>query len=69
MEHHMTETGVIVEALPDFKFKVKLEKGEETLAYLSGKMRQHHIRVLPGDKVTVEISPYDATRGRIIRRM
>lgn len=65
----MTETGVIVEALPDFKFKVKLEKGEETLAYLSGKMRQHHIRVLPGDKVTVEISPYDATRGRIIRRM
>ncbi len=65
----MTETGVIVEALPDFKFKVKLEKGEETLAYLSGKMRQHHIRVLPGDRVTVEISPYDATRGRIIRRM
>ena len=61
--------GVVEEALPATTFKVKLNSGEEVLAHLSGKMRMHHIRILPGDKVVVELSPYDNSRGRIIRRL
>jgi translation initiation factor IF-1 len=60
--------GIIIEALPDTTFKVKTEDGDEILAYLSGKMRLHFIKVVPGDKVIVELSPYDQKRGRIILR-
>jgi translation initiation factor IF-1 len=60
--------GEVVEALPDARFKVQLESGQEILAYVSGKMRKFFIRILPGDKVTVELSPYDMTRGRITYR-
>ena len=58
----------VVEALPDARFMVKLENGHQLLAYISGKMRRFYIRILPGDKVTVEISPYDLTKGRITYR-
>lgn len=58
----------VVEALPDARFKVRLENDQEILAYVSGKMRKFWIRILPGDKVTVEISPYDMTKGRIVYR-
>jgi len=60
--------GVVKEALPNTTFKVELENGHEILAHSSGKMRMHYIRILPGDKVKVELSPYDLTRGRIIYR-
>jgi translation initiation factor IF-1 len=60
--------GKIVEALPNTTFRVQLENGYEVLAYLSGKMRKYYIRVLLGDRVRVELSPYDLTRGRIIYR-
>jgi translation initiation factor IF-1 len=60
--------GVVKEALPNAYFKVELEKGQQILTYLSGKMRQNYIKVLPGDKVVVEISPYDLSKGRIIYR-
>ena len=60
--------GVVVEALPNAMFKIKLENGHEILGHISGKMRMHYIKILPGDKVTVEISPYDLSRGRIIYR-
>lgn len=60
--------GKIVEALPNTSFKVELENGHTVLAYLSGKMRKFYIRVLLGDKVRVELSPYDLDRGRIIYR-
>ena len=59
------QDGVIIEALSNAMFKVKLENGHEILATISGKMRMHYIRILPGDKVTVELTPYDLTRGRI----
>ena len=62
------QDGTIVEALSNAMFKVKLENGHEILATISGKMRMHYIRILPGDKVGVEMSPYDLTRGRIIFR-
>jgi translation initiation factor IF-1 len=62
------QDGVIVEALSNAMFRVKLENGHEILATISGKMRMHYIRILPGDKVGVEMSPYDLTRGRIIFR-
>ena len=58
----------VIEALPDARFKVRLENGHEILAYISGKMRRFYIRILPGDKVIVEISPYDMTKGRITYR-
>ena len=61
--------GVIVEALSNAMFKVKLENGHEILATISGKMRMHYIRILPGDRVGVEMSPYDLTKGRIVQRM
>ncbi len=60
--------GTIEEALPNAMFRVRLENGHLVLAHISGKMRRHFIRILPGDKVTVEISPYDLTKGRIIYR-
>lgn len=60
--------AVVVEALPNSQFKVKLENGAVILAHVSGKIRMHYIRILPGDRVTVDISPYDLTRGRITFR-
>lgn len=60
--------GVVTETLPSATFRVKLENGHEILAHLSGKMQMYSIKVLPGDKVTVELTPYDLTKGRIIRR-
>jgi translation initiation factor IF-1 len=60
--------GKVVEPLPNAMFKVELENGHMILAHISGKMRMHYIRILPGDKVTVELTPYDLTRGRIVYR-
>ncbi|MDI3340603.1 MAG: translation initiation factor IF-1 [Sphaerobacter sp.] len=60
--------GRVVEALPNAMFRVELESGHTVLAHLAGKMRKHFIRVLPGDRVVVELSPYDLTRGRITYR-
>jgi translation initiation factor IF-1 len=60
--------GVVLEPLPNAMFKVELENGHKVLAHISGKMRMHYIRILPGDKVTVELSPYDLTKGRITYR-
>ena len=60
--------GTVIEALPDTKFKIQLEDGRELLSYLAGKMRLNYIKVMIGDKVTLELSP-DGTRGRIIRRL
>jgi translation initiation factor IF-1 len=60
--------GTVKEPLPNAMFKVELENGHEVLAHISGKMRMHFIRILPGDKVKLEISPYDLTRGRIVYR-
>lgn len=60
--------GSVLETLPNAMFRVKLESGHSILAHISGKMRMHFIRILPGDKVTVELSPYDLTRGRITYR-
>ena len=67
-EEKITLEAEVTEALPDARFKVKLENDQEILAYVSGKMRKFFIRILPGDRVTVEISPYDMTKGRIIYR-
>ena len=60
--------GTVIEALPGTQFRVNLDNGHEVLAYLSGKMRRYYIRILLGDRVRVEISPYDLTRGRIVYR-
>ena len=60
--------GTVIEPLPNAMFKVKLENGHILLAHVSGKMRMHFIRILPGDKVLVQVSPYDLTRGRIVYR-
>lgn len=60
--------GTVLEALPNAMFQVELENGHKILAHISGKLRMHYIRILPGDKVTVEISPYDLTKGRITWR-
>ena len=60
--------GIVRETLPNAMFKVKIEGGSEVLAHVSGKMRMNYIRILPNDKVIIELSPYDLTRGRIIRR-
>jgi len=67
-EEKIKVRGVVTEALPDTTFRVKLDDGREILAYLAGKMRLHYIRVIPGDRVLVELSSYDQTRGRIIYR-
>ncbi len=61
-------TGKVLEPLPNAMFNVELENGHVILAHISGKMRMHYIRILPGDKVTVELTPYDLTRGRIVYR-
>ena len=61
-------TGTIVEPLPNAMFRVELENGHKVLAHISGKMRMHYIRILPGDRVVVELSPYDLNRGRITYR-
>lgn len=63
------EQGWVEEALPDTRFRVRLESGREVLAHLAGKLRLHRIRVLSGDRVIVEFSPYDTEKGRIIRRL
>lgn len=60
--------GKVLEALPNAMFKVELENGHQILAHISGKMRMHYIKILPGDKVTVELSVYDLNRGRIMYR-
>ncbi len=60
--------GTVLEPLPNAMFRVELENGHKLLAHISGKMRMHYIRILPGDKVVVEISPYDINRGRIVYR-
>ncbi len=60
--------GTVVEALPNAMFQVELENGHVVLAHISGKLRMNYIRILPGDKVTLEMSPYDLTKGRIIWR-
>ena len=68
-EDKIRAEGLVVEALPGTQFRVRLDNGHEVLAYLSGKMRKHYIRINPGDKVSVELSPYDLTRGRITYRV
>ena len=61
--------GVVVEPLPNAMFRVQLDNGHKVLAHISGKMRMHYIRILPGDRVKLELSPYDLTRGRITFRV
>jgi translation initiation factor IF-1 len=61
--------GVILEALPSASFKIKLDSGQEVRGYLSGKMRIHYIKLVPGDHVLIEMTPYDLTKGRITRRL
>lgn len=69
MEKKVIQTeGVVLEALPSATFKIKLDSGDEIIGYLSGKMRMHSIRISAGDKVLVEMSPFDKTKGRITRR-
>lgn len=67
-EEKITVDGTIIEALPGTQFRVKLDNGHEVMAYLSGKMRRYYIRILLGDAVRVEMSPYDLDRGRIVYR-
>ena len=67
-EESIEVSGKILENLPNATFKVELENGQVILAYVSGKMRMHFIKILPGDKVTVELSPYDLSKGRITYR-
>jgi len=67
-EDKITLEGTVIEALPGTQFRVELENGHEVLAYLSGKMRKYYIRILLGDKVQVELTPYDLSRGRITYR-
>lgn len=67
-EEAITVEGEVVETLPNATFRVELENKHKVLAHISGKMRMHFIKILPGDKVTVELSPYDLTRGRIVYR-
>ncbi|MBL7158630.1 MAG: translation initiation factor IF-1 [Candidatus Omnitrophica bacterium] len=67
-EEGIVVEGTVLETLPNAMFRVELENQHKVLAHISGKMRMHFIRILPGDKVTVELSPYDLSRGRITRR-
>lgn len=67
-EDHIEMEGTVVETLPNTMFRVELENGHVVTAHISGKMRKHYIRILRGDKVTVELTPYDLTKGRIIYR-
>ena len=68
-EERIEFEGTVVEALPNAMFRAEIEWGHKILAYVSGKMRTHFIRILPGDKVKVELSPYDITKGRITYRL
>ena len=68
VEEKIKVDGVVIEALPGTQFRVRLDNGHEVLAYLAGKMRKYYIRILLGDRVSVEMSPYDLTRGRITFR-
>ncbi len=68
-EERIEFEGTVIEALPNAMFRVEIEGGHEVLAYVSGKMRTRFIRILPGDKVKLEISPYDLTKGRITYRL
>ncbi len=67
-EDAITVEGTVVETLPNAMFRVELQNGHRILAHISGKMRMHFIKILPGDRVSVELSPYDLSRGRIIYR-
>lgn len=67
-EEKITLDAEVTEALPDARFRVKLQNGQVIMAYVSGKMRKFFIRILPGDKIKVELSPYDMTKGRIVYR-
>jgi len=67
-EELLEMNGLVAEVLPDSRFRVNLDNGHQLVAYTSGKMRQHHIRILAGDKVTLELSPYDLSKGRITFR-
>jgi len=62
------QEGTVIESLPSTHFRVKLDNGKEIIAHLAGRLRMYHIRILPGDRVTVEMSPYDENRGRIVYR-
>lgn len=67
-EEPIVVEAMVTEALPNARFRAKLDSGHEILAHVSGKMRMHYIRIMPGDKITVEMSPYDLTKGRIVSR-
>jgi translation initiation factor IF-1 len=67
-EDYIEMQGEVIENLPNATFKVKLENGHVVLGFISGKMRMHYIRILPGDKVTVQLTPYDLTKARIVFR-
>lgn len=67
-KNNIKRQGIVIEKFPNATFKVRLDDDKEILAYISGKMRIYRIKILPGDKVTVELSPYDETRGRIVYR-
>jgi len=67
-EDVITVEGTVVETLPNAMFRVELDNGHRVLAHISGEMRMHFIKILPGDKVSIELSPYDLTRGRIVYR-
>lgn len=67
-EEHIQMKGLVIETLPNTMFRVKLENGHIITAHISGRMRKHYIRILTGDSVTVELTPYDLTKGRIIYR-
>ena len=67
-EEPITVDATVTESLPNARFRAKLESGHEILAHVSGKMRMHYIKIIPGDKITVEISPYDLTKGRLTSR-
>jgi translation initiation factor IF-1 len=67
-EEAIETEGTVLEPLPNAMFRVELDNGHKVLAHISGKMRMHYIRILPGDRVTVELSPYDLSRGRITYR-
>ena len=68
IKKNIKRQGIVIEKFPNATFKVRLDDNKETLAYISGKMRIYRIKILPGDKVTVELSPYDESRGRIVYR-
>lgn len=68
-EERIYKEGVVIESLPSTLFRIKLDDGSEIIAHLAGKLRINHIRVLPGDRARVELSPYDLTKGRIVHRL